>query len=162
MSINKKKIGVLFVCMGNICRSPAAEAIFKRLITKKKQENYFVASCGIGDWHIGSLPDQRMQEVAKERGIILSSRAQQFRLHFFEEYDYILVSDREVQKNLYAYAKKAEHQTKIKLMTEYSELYQGKEIPDPYYQPDQAFHLVIDMLEESCEKLLEVFGSPIA
>jgi len=150
----QKVTRVLFVCMGNICRSPAAEGVLKHLTHQAGYTGCEIASCGIGNWHVGSVPDMRMQETAKQRGIFLTSRAQQFKFAFFDDYDYILASDREILKILYEHAKKTEHKAKIFLMTEFSLLYKGQEVPDPYYEPERAFDLVIDMLEDSCNGLL--------
>src|SRR6476660_1394014 len=147
LNMKKKEIRVLFVCMGNICRSPAGEAILKHLVRQDPSLNIYVESCGIGDWHIGQPPDKRMQEATKERNISMTGRAQQFRYPFFDSFDYILVADKEVLKYLYQFAKTAEQKAKLFLMTAFSSLYAGQEIPDPYYQPNGAFELVLDMLE---------------
>jgi protein-tyrosine phosphatase len=155
MDNQSKPQRILFVCMGNICRSPAAEGVLKHILNQYGSFNLDVESCGIGDWHIGQAPDMRMQETAKARGIALTSRAQQFNTTFFDVFDYILVSDHEVMKFLYKYAQKPEHKAKIALMTEYSSNYKGQEVPDPYYEPDAAFDLVLDMLEDSCKGLLK-------
>lgn len=149
-----KTVRVMFVCMGNICRSPAAEGILKHLAQDESHFSLHVESCGVGDWHIGQAPDKRIQEASKARGIVLMSRAQQFQKEFLDDFDYILVADKEVLKFLYHYAKTPEHKAKIALMTEFSSLYRGQEVPDPYYQPGGAFELVLDMLEESCEGLM--------
>lgn len=114
-----------------------------------------IESCGIGDWHIGQLPDERISAAAKDRGVILKSRAQQFQPDFFEHFDYILAADQEVMRDLYRYARTPEHKAKIQLMTAFSHFYHGQEIPDPYYQGGSAFELVLDMLEDSCQGLLE-------
>lgn len=145
---------VLFVCMGNICRSPAAEGVFKHMLKQKSLESIDVESCGIGDWHIGQAPDRRMQESARARGIALTSRAQQFQPVFFDTFDIIMASDQEVMKTLYHYAKTPEHKAKLVLMTEFSDQYRGQEVPDPYYEPGAAFELVLDMLDDSCSGLL--------
>lgn len=154
MSKESKVANILFVCMGNICRSPAAEGVLKHLVKQNSYEGCHIASCGIGDWHLDNPPDKRMQEVAKNRGYFLTGRAKQFKLNFFDEYDYILVSDREVLKVLYQYAKVPEHKSKLFLMTEFSSFYKDQEVPDPYYEPEIAFDLVITILEDSCEGLL--------
>ena len=156
-----ENVHVLFVCMGNICRSPAAEGILKHLAKKHPDLNIAVGSCGIGDWHIGAAPDHRMQETSKARGIYLTSQAQQFKKSFFEQFDYILASDKEVRNNLYHYATTPEEKAKIGLMTDYSSVYKGQEVPDPYYQPGGAFELVMDILEDSCTGLLEHIQSQI-
>ena len=114
-----------------------------------------IQSCGIGDWHIGQLPDERMRESSLARGINLTSRAQQFRPEFLDQFDFILAADKEVLNQLYIYAKNPEQKAKIHLMTEFSKSYYNKDIPDPYYYGGGAFEHVLDMLEDSCEGLLE-------
>ncbi len=153
--MKKKEARVLFVCMGNICRSPAGEGILKHLVSQDPSLKIDVKSCGIGDWHIGQAPDRRIQEASKVRGIALTGRAQQFQQAFFDEFDYILAADKEVLKFLYHYAKNAEQKAKVFLMTAFSSIYAGQEIPDPYYQSNGAFDLVLDMLEDSCQGLLQ-------
>lgn len=149
-------VEILFVCLGNICRSPAAEGVLRHMAAKNpKGKNVNVKSCGLGSWHVGQLPDSRMQDVAKRRGLTLSSRAQQFRPEFFDRFDYILVADNEVMSVLYQYAATPEHKAKLHLITEFSSSYKGQEIPDPFYGNDASFELVLDMLEDSCEGLLE-------
>ena len=153
---NEKEHRVLFVCMGNICRSPAGEGIFKHLIINQEySKNFHVESCGIGDWHIGNMPDRRIQEASNARGVYLTSRAQQFKYDFLNRFDYILAADQEVLKNLYQYAKTPEQKAKIFLMTAFSKLYKDQEVPDPYYQADGAFEVVLDILEDSCKGLLK-------
>ncbi len=155
MENQSKMRRILFVCMGNICRSPAAEGVLKYILNQEIIQNISVESCGIGDWHIGQVPDMRMQETAKARGIALTSRAQQFQSIYFDNFDYILASDHEVMKFLYNYAKTPEHKAKLALMTAFSINFKGQEVPDPYYEPNAAFDLVLDMLEDSCEGLLK-------
>ena len=147
---------ILFVCLGNICRSPAGEGILRNMASKDPQfAALHIESCGMGDWHIGQLPDLRMREAAKRRGLTLSSRAQRFRPSFFDRFDYILAADREVLNDLYRHAQKPEHKAKIHLMTAFSLAYKDEEVPDPYYQGDAGFELVLDMLEDSCEGFLQ-------
>lgn len=152
-------IKVLFICMGNICRSPAAEGILKHLSYQYPSLMLHVESCGIGGWYVGSSPDIRMQQAAKARGIVLISVAKQFKDSYFEEFDYLLAADKEVLRYLYHYAKTAEQKAKIYLMTEFSLHYQGQEIPDPFYQGEGEFELVLDMLEDACQGLLEYLKS---
>ena len=152
--MGEKKVSVLFVCLGNICRSPAGEGVLKYLVNQDSSLDIHVESCGIGDWHLGQPPDRRMQEAAAMRGIPLTSRAQQFQSNFLDKFDYILVSDKEILKFLYQHAKTAEHKAKIHLMTAFSSVYSGQEVPDPYYQPNGAFDLVLNMLEDACQGLL--------
>lgn len=151
----EKRTRILFVCLGNICRSPAAEGILKHLVAQDPSLRISATSCGIGDWHIGQGPDWRMREAASARGIALCGRAQQFQQPFFDQYDYILASDKEVLRDLYHYAETPEQKSKISLMTQFSRNYKGQEIPDPYYRGRGEFDLVLDMLQDCCEGLLD-------
>lgn len=153
--MSQNNVCVLFVCMGNICRSPAGEAILKHLILQDQSISMQIESCGIGDWHLGESPDVRIQEASKARGVVLTGKAQQFKDHYLDRFDYILAADKEILRALYHYAKLPEHKAKIQLITHYSMLYEGQDIPDPYYQPEGAFELVLDMLEESCQGFLK-------
>lgn len=147
---------VLFVCLGNICRSPAAEGLLRHMIAEDKSlKDVKIESCGLGDWHVGQLPDERIREAANARGVVLSSRAQHFRKSFLDEFDFILAADNEVLHDLYRYASDPSQKAKIHLITAYSKAYQNEEIPDPYYLGEAAFELVLDMLEDSCQGLIE-------
>lgn len=154
------KTKVLFVCLGNICRSPAAEAILRHFAEREGlQDKIHIESCGLGDWHVGELPDPRMRSAAKTRGFIMASRAQKFQRHFFEEFDYILAADHEILENLHRFTDNPEHKSKMHLFTAFGSAYQGKVIPDPYYRGDLAFENILDMLEDACEGLiLEIKG----
>ncbi|MBA3722374.1 MAG: low molecular weight phosphotyrosine protein phosphatase [Parachlamydiaceae bacterium] len=151
----KKEIKVLFVCLGNICRSPAAEGILRHLSKDDREVNINIASCGIGDWHLGKLPDARMRAASLLRGVSLTSKAQAFEKSFFDKYDYIMVADKEILRDLKHYAQTDEQKSKILLMTEYADLYKRQEVPDPYYGGERGFENVLDMLENSCKGLLE-------
>lgn len=150
---------ILFVCLGNICRSPAAEGIMRALIQNNQQiidpAEMHIESCGLGDWHTGRLPDERMREAAKNRGYILSSLAQEIKPEFFESFSLILAADHKVMNELYRHAATPEHKSKIHLITHFSACYKDQEIPDPYYQGKAGFELVLDMLEDACEGLFE-------
>lgn len=148
---------ILFVCMGNICRSPAAEGMLRDMIYQDpdlKHKVITVQSCGLGSWHVGNLPDQRMQEAINRRGIILTSRAQKFKTDFFQQFNFILAADHEVLNSLYTYANTAEDKAKIHLITAFSESYFNQEVPDPYYSGEAGFEQVLDMLEDSCAGLI--------
>lgn len=144
---------VLFVCLGNICRSPAAEEVLRHMSTEISPK-INVESCGLGDWHIGRLPDERMRESAQKRGYILASRAQRFTKDFLEKFDLILAADKEILHELYRFAEKPDHKAKIHLITHYSPCYKDEEIPDPYYEGESGFERVLDMIEDSCEGLV--------
>lgn len=147
-------VKVLFVCLGNICRSPAAEATLKHFIKDQPDLNVSVESRGIGDWYLGQSPDRRMQEASLMRGLTLTGRAQQFQLSDFDRFDYILASDKEVLNTLFHHASTPHHKAKVNLMTHFSFRYRDQEIPDPYYASSGAFDLVLDMLEDACSGLI--------
>lgn len=156
MCYNKLMNSILFVCLGNICRSPAAEGILLHLAGKLQPPIViYVESCGLGDWHTGNLPDERMRKAAELRGIVLTSRAQAFRKEFFDTFDYILAADNKVLHQLQAWADKANQKAKIHLMSTFGTAFKGAEIPDPYYGEHGQFELVMDMLEDACRGLLE-------
>ncbi len=144
---------VLFVCLGNICRSPAAEEILRHMAKAGSQE-VEVSSCGLGDWHLGAYPDHRMLKAAQMRGFMLSSRAKMIEKENFAYYDLILAADHEVLHNLYKYAATAEEKAKLHLINDFSAVYKGQDVPDPYYQGEAGFELVLDMLEDACEGIL--------
>lgn len=144
------RVSVLFVCLGNICRSPAAEGILAKMSSEID-----VASCGVGDWHVGQLPDRRMRQAAEARGLVLTMRAQQLQKAHLEEFDYILVADHEILRELQEMAESPGQKAKIHLMTAFSPSYQGEEVPDPYYEGAGEFDLVLDILEDACEGLLQ-------
>ena len=142
-------VSVLFVCLANTCRSPAAEGILRHMADKAGVDLH-VESCGIGDWNLGQLPNPRMRDAAKNRGVCLSSRAQKFIPEFFDTFDFILVVDTKVMNELYCHAKEPGHKAKIHLITHFSEAYRDEAIPDPYYGGEAVFETVLDMLEDSC------------
>lgn len=147
--------GVLFVCLGNICRSPAGEGILRHMVSHEPAlHDLKIESCGMGDWHIGHLPDERMRQASSQRGVHLSSIAQRFKPHFLDQFDYILAADHEVLNDLYKHAKTPEHRAKVHLITHFSTLYKDQEVPDPYYGGEAGFELVLDMLEDSCQGLI--------
>lgn len=147
---------ILFVCLGNICRSPAAEGMLRHMLKNSFAESdIHIESCGLGDWHTGKLPDERMREAAKNRGVILSSRAQKVHPSFFDRFDLILAADNKVMNELYRYALTPEAKAKLHLITHYSTLYRDEEIPDPYYDSEAGFEHVLDMIEDSCEGIIQ-------
>lgn len=146
-------VKVLFVCLGNICRSPAAEGMLKHLAADSGLDLH-IESCGIGDWHVGSLPDNRIRSAAKARGIILSSRAQKFQLDHLNDFDYILAADHEVLEHLHLFAKTPQQKAKIHLITAFSKSFHDESIPDPFYGGDAAFENTLDILEDACIGLI--------
>jgi len=148
-------VAVLFVCLANICRSPAAEGILRHLTTESMQSHVEIGSRGIGSWSIGQLADSRMRQLAGGRGFYLTSRAQQIQSEDFQKYDYILAADSEILHDLLQMAKQLKHKAKIHLMSEFSQRYHRQEIPDPYYGSEGDFEEVLDMLEDCCQGVLK-------
>jgi len=151
-----KKVRVLFVCMGNICRSPTAQGVFRRLVEEMGLEEVVeIDSAGTHAYHVGNPPDLRAQETARRRGLELSDlRARQVRQEDFERFDYILAMDEDNHYSL-SLVCPLEHQGKLKLLMEYASHWGEREVPDPYYGGDQGFERVFDMVEEACRGLLE-------
>lgn len=146
----------MFVCLANICRSPAAEAVFLDLAKKRGVDHLVhVESSGIGHWHIGQLPDERMRARAFSRGVAMTTRAQQFKALHFSEFDLILAADHSVYHALLAMTDHVENKAKVHLMTYLSEAFLDEDIPDPYYGGEDGFERVLDMLEESCRLILD-------
>ncbi|MGA8163585.1 MAG: low molecular weight protein-tyrosine-phosphatase [Waddliaceae bacterium] len=149
-------LSVLFVCLGNICRSPCAEGVLMDLVKNASlEQDVHVESCGLGDWHEGQLPDERMRHVCKKRGLVLQSRAQAFKPEFFDTFDYILAADHQIEYQLHRWAKHPNHKVKIHLFTKFSSINANQEIPDPYYEEMEQFDRVLDMIKDSCQGVLE-------
>jgi protein-tyrosine phosphatase len=151
-----EKIKILFVCMGNICRSPTAEGVFRHQVSEAvKTDNIIIDSAGTHGYHIGSLPDRRAQQAALQRGYDLSSlRGRQVGDRDFHEFDYILAMDRENLANLFQICP-PQQQHKLKLFMEFSRGFSQREVPDPYYGGNQGFENVLNMVEDAASGLLE-------
>lgn len=150
------KTKILFVCLGNICRSPAAEGVMRALTVRKGVENKFeIDSAGIGAWHVGELPDRRMRNRAAVRGYRLDSHARQFSEADFNRFDYILVMDGDNFKNIHGRATTEEHRRKVLMLADYLRKQQSPVIPDPYYGSEKDFDYALDLIEEACENLLD-------
>ncbi len=149
-------VNVLFVCMGNICRSPAGETIFRQYVNDKKlTERIICDSCGTLNEHAGEKADPRMIRAAKDRGFEIEGRARQFKPDDFSKFDYILAMDRYVQRDLHNWAKSDEDHRKVMLMTDYYLDEDMPDVPDPYYGRREGFDLVLDILERACSRLLD-------
>lgn len=137
------------VCLGNICRSPLAEGIFK---SKLPSERFFIDSAGTGGYHIGHAPDPRSISIAKDYGLdITKQKCRQFTSADFENFDHIFVMDRSNYKNVITLAQNEEDIAKVSLILELSFPHQNLEVPDPYYGGDNGFNEVYQLLDNACE-----------
>lgn len=152
---NKKRI--LFVCLGNICRSPAAEGIMKHLVELNGlQYAVEIDSAGIGGWHVGQLPDNRMRRHGKRHGYDFNSRARQFSAQDFDRFDIIVAMDRENMRDLASMARNSADVEKIVPIAKFLKKHTNyTTVPDPYYGGDNDFETVIMLLEDACQGLLE-------
>ena len=148
---------VLFICLGNICRSPAAEGIMKSLVEKEgMSDDFFIDSAAIGSWHIGQLPDSRMRKCGAEHGYRFDSHARQFQKSDFQHFDLIVVMDNENYRSITSMASSQADKDKVVRIADY--LTHHREyttVPDPYYGDYSDFELVIELLEDACQGLLD-------
>ncbi len=149
-------IKVLFVCMGNICRSPTAEGVFTKLVNDLDLNDKFqIDSAGTHDYHIGKAPDERAQHAARGRGIeIKNLRARQIHSSDFEYFDHILVMDDENYANAMAICP-PEFSKKVKHFLSYANNFEEKEVPDPYFGGTQGFERVLNMVENASTGFLD-------
>jgi protein-tyrosine phosphatase len=155
-----KPVKILFVCLGNICRSPAAHAVFIGLVEKMGiSERFEVDSAGILDYHKGELPDPRMQHAAIRRGYVLTHRSRPVTENDFRTFDLILAMDREVLESLRTFAKmrlNGYSSAKLCLFTDFMQSsHRGLDVPDPYWSTQDGFEEVMDLIEKGCVALLE-------
>ena len=154
---------LLFVCLGNICRSPAAEGVFLHLLKQRGLSDRFVVdSAGTGGWHVGNPADRRMQAAANRRGIELPSRARQICLDDFSSFDLMLTMD---DDNLAAVRGLAQEAgagatATITPMLHYARNFSETEVPDPYYGGEAGFEHVLDLLDDACANLLDELSPP--
>ncbi len=156
-----EKVSVLFVCMGNICRSPSAEAVFRKVVKSQGlKQNFVVDSAGTHAYHIGEPPDPRSQKTAMKRGIDMSlQRARQIESKDFQRFDYLIAMDR---ANLSGMLRLADPSNKHKahLMMSFIDS-EYDEVPDPYYGDGDGFELVLDLLESACLGLIKHIQSHV-
>ena len=149
---------ILFVCMGNICRSPTAEGVMRHLlVVEGLQDEIELDSAGTGGWHVGDPPDRRATAAARARGIALEGAARKVRPSDFEDFDLIVAADRENLADLRAIAPPGTAQ-KVRLLREFDPASEGApdlDVPDPYYGGADGFERVLDLVEAACRGLLE-------
>lgn len=146
---------ILFVCLGNICRSPAAEGVLRDIVkTDSNPDSWVIDSAGTGNWHIGQTPDKRMKIHARRRGIELDHYCRQITFSDFDDFDLIIGMDSMNLEHLRHVAPSVEAARKIIPMSVFlDESWQYDHIPDPYYSGSEGFELVLDLLENGCRKL---------
>jgi protein-tyrosine phosphatase len=146
---------LLFVCLGNICRSPSAENIMNHLIQQAGLGDKIICdSAGTSSYHIGSAPDRRMNAAAKLRGIELVGQARQFIKADFAAFDLILAMDRDNYEAICAVDRAGNYRSKVRLMCDFCTRHTLQEVPDPYYGGEAGFSAVIELLMDACEGLL--------
>jgi protein-tyrosine phosphatase len=144
---------ILFVCMGNICRSPTAEGVFQKLVSDAGRESEFeIDSAGTTGYHAGGLADRRMRAAAKARGYHLDSIARQIKLTDFDRFDLIITMDDDNFHDVSSLNPGSG--ARLVRMCDYCEVFDETEVPDPYYGGEQGFQRVIDILEDACANLL--------
>jgi len=147
---------VLFVCLGNICRSPSAEAVMNAFVKRENLEDEIkVDSAGILAWHSGEPADRRMQTHASERGYQLTSISRQVKAEDFEKFDIIVGMDHENMRDLRALDTENKYSDKLYMMTGFCNSIPADSVPDPYYGGASGFENVLDILEDACEGLLD-------
>ncbi|WP_024544490.1 low molecular weight protein-tyrosine-phosphatase [Picosynechococcus sp. NKBG15041c] len=146
---------LLFVCLGNICRSPSAENIMRHLIEQAGlADKISCDSAGTSSYHIGAAPDRRMQAAAQKRNIRLVGSARQFSAADFETFDLVLAMDRANYRDILSLDRAGIYQDKVKMMCDYAANFTDSEVPDPYYGGQSGFDYVIDLLLDACQGLL--------
>lgn len=148
---------ILFVCLGNICRSPAAEGVLADIVERNGAgDRWVVDSAGTGRYHIGDLPDRRMRIHARYRGLELTHRCRQVVASDFDDFDLIIPMDADNEANLRRLAPTPDDLDKIVPMAEFVDMTMAADhIPDPYYSGAEGFELVLDLLENGCSRLFQ-------
>jgi protein-tyrosine phosphatase len=152
----KAPVRLSFVCLGNICRSPTAEAVMRHLVKQAGLDGLIVLdSAGLGDWHIGNARDPRSQAVGHRRGIPLEGVARQFQPEDFARFDYVLAMDRQNRDGLLGLAPDQEARAKVRLLRSFDPASPPEaEVPDPYYGGPRGFDEVFEICEAACAGLL--------
>lgn len=151
------KLGVLFVCLGNICRSPLAEGLFRHHVEEAGLSDRFnIDSAGTSSYHAGDAPDHRTTAVARVRGVELAGRSRQLLVDDLDRFDYVVVMDQENRAAVKRLATERAPKATVHLLREFDPESKGElEVPDPYYGGERGFEDVHDMVERSTRALLE-------
>jgi protein-tyrosine phosphatase len=153
--ISPRVTQLLFVCLGNICRSPSAENIMVHLLAQRQITHIQCDSAGTSSYHIGSPPDRRMAAAAAEQGITLQGRARQFHPQDFETFDWILAMDDDNYRAILRLDPEGHYRHKVRKICEFCRHHRDTEVPDPYYGGADGFRYVIDLLMDACAGFLE-------
>jgi protein-tyrosine phosphatase len=148
---------ILFICMGNICRSPTAEGVMRRLLEEAGlADRVEIESAGTGGWHAGEPPDERATLAARRRGVTLEGAARQVQPEDFRRFDLLIALDRSNLRDLLAVAPDEDAAEKVRLLREFDPDASGDlDVPDPYYGGDRGFETVLDMVEAACRGLID-------
>ena len=153
-----RPIKLLFVCMGNICRSPAAHGVMEKIVLDAGlQEQLDIDSAGTINMHAGNLPDSRMRQAASQRGYPLTHRARQVGRVDLDAFDLLLTMDMENLADVASLADPRKHAAKVRLFSDFCTEHDEKEVPDPYYGGAAGFEKVLDMMEDGCAEILRRF-----
>jgi protein-tyrosine phosphatase len=155
--MSQARVAVSFVCTGNICRSPTAEAVMRHLVRQAGLDGAIeIDSAGTGAWHVGEGRDERSRSVGQRRGMPLAGRARQFRRSDFARFDYVLALDRENLADLLGLAPDAQARAKVHLLRQFDPTSPpDTDVPDPYYGGIDGFERVFDICEAACRGLLD-------
>ncbi|WP_456425678.1 low molecular weight protein-tyrosine-phosphatase [Rhodocaloribacter sp.] len=155
-----EKIKVLFVCLGNICRSPLAEGVFRHAVEERGMARHFdIDSAGTGSWHVGELPDRRMSATARRHGISLDAqRARQFSRRDLVHYDHIFVMDKDNLQDVLFLDHDGSLGHKVRLFREFDPEPDDLQVPDPYYGGPQGFEKVFQIVRRTAQGLLEALA----
>ncbi len=152
-----ERLAILFICLGNICRSTAAQAVMQKMVDEAGlTDKFYIDSAGIGAWHVGQLADKRMRDHAYRRGYKLTHRARQIDAETdFKRFDRIIVMDDDNYQAVTRKAHSAEEKGKVIKMADYFSKYAGEpSVPDPYYGGPQDFEWALDLIEDGCRGIL--------
>ncbi|NJK33907.1 MAG: low molecular weight phosphotyrosine protein phosphatase [Oscillatoriales cyanobacterium SM2_2_1] len=152
-------VKLLFVCLGNICRSPAAENIMNHLLEAQNLKGTITCdSAGTAGYHVGSPPDRRMREAAQRQGMTFTGAARQLTAEDLQQFDLILAMDRSNYRDILSLDPGGAYHHKVKMMCSYCTHHQEVEVPDPYYGGTEGFNHVIDLLQDACTGLLQTIA----
>ncbi|MCG6987104.1 MAG: low molecular weight phosphotyrosine protein phosphatase [Gemmatimonadetes bacterium] len=152
---------VLFVCLGNICRSPLAEGVLRHLVQERGLGDRFeIDSAGTGDWHMGQPPDERSVQVASAHGITLGGRARRVRREDLDHFDLVVAMDRENLRDLQRLADGSGPRARLHLLSDFDPEADHPDVPDPYYEDLSGFETLYRTVHRACESLLEQLAPP--